>query len=808
VSTLWFDLRYAVRSLMKARGFSFAAIAALALGIGPTTAIFSIVYATLLAPLPFPDPDQLVMVWSKNPSGGRNAVSSGDYLAWKEAATSFQYLEPFSPRAFNLADRDEPLRVRARRVTPDGHRMLGETVALGRDFLPEDGQPGKNHVVLLTNRLWRQRYGADPAIVGRDIRLDGQPYAVVGVLPAGPSDRLPADLWMPLTFPAVEVNHTARTLLIMGRLKPGISIEQAQHQMTSIAGELAERVPDSNKGWGVSVEPLQNNFMSAGTRVTLWLLLAGVGFVVAIACVNVANLLLARGTVQEREMAIRVSLGASRARIVRQVITMSLVIAAAGGVLGILSGAWMLDGLLAMFPRGTLPAEAEPRLNVAVLVFALVTTTVCGLLFGLAPAWQATRVELNDMLRRGGRSSTGSRRRLRQGLVLAELALAVTSLAGAGLAIHSFWNRTQVDLGVQTENTLTFSLPVTEQQLNAKERVESFYRQLLERLGTVPGVTQASVSTGLPLQGAPFAMPFHLVGSPACATSCPDTLVRMATPGFFPTFGATIVRGRGFTDNDLSGGVRVALVSQQFADQYLRDVDPLQQRIEMNEPARGKPKPVPLTEWQIVGVFRTINNSQDIGDVSLPEVILPFWQSPWPDAAVAVRTTGNPEAVRKDVSTAVRSIDPDLPLVNVRTMSEIVRDRLGPDRRNVVLHSGLAALALLLATLGVYGVMAFSVAQRTPEIGLRIALGAAQTTVRRQILSEGLTLAVGGLALGAMGAYGLGRAMLATLFGVGTINVPVMLGVGTVLLASALLACYVPARRASAVDPMIALRQE
>jgi putative ABC transport system permease protein len=809
MSILWFDVRLAVREALKAPGFSLAAIAALALGVGPTTAIFSIVYATLLAPLPYQDPDQLVMVWSKNPSGVRTPVSPGDFLAWKESARSFQYLEPFSPRAFNLAAPDEPLRVRVRRVTPDGHRMLGEGVALGRDFLPEDSQPGNNRVVLLSSRLWRERYGADPGIVGRDIRMDGRPYTVIGVLPAGTSDRLPADLWMPLTFdPDDAADHASRTLLLKGRLKPGVSIEQAQHEMASLAGELARRVPTSNKGWSVSVEPLQNNFLSAGTRTTLWLLLAAVGFVVAIACVNVANLLLARGTVQERDIAIRASLGASRGRIIRQVITTSLVIAGAGGLLGILSAAWLLEGLLALFPRGTLPAEADPRLSVPVLLFALLTTTACGLLFGSAPAWQASRVDLNEMLRHGGRTSTGSRRRLRQGLVLVELALAVTSLAGAGLAIHSFWNRTQVDLGVQTAHTLTFSLPVTEQQLNTKERIESFYRRLVERLSAVPGVTHASVSTGLPLQGAPFAMQFHVAGTPPCTPSCPDTLARMVTPGFFQTFGGAIVRGRAFTENDRPGGVRVALVSQQFADQYLRDVDPLRQRIELNEPSRGRPKPGPLVDWQIVGVFRTINNSQQIGDVNRPEVMLPFWQSPSPDAAVAVRTAGNPEAVRKDVSAAVRSIDPDLPLVSVRTMTDIVRERFASDRRNVALYGGLAAVALLLAALGVYGVMAFSVAQRTPEIGLRMALGAAQSNVRRQVLREGLTLAAGGLALGVVGAYALGRAMQSTLFGVGTINVPVLLGVGAVLLASALLACYVPARRASAVDPMIALRQE
>ncbi len=810
MSVLWFDLRFAVRGLLKARGLSAAAIAALVLGIGPNTAIFSVVYATLLAPLPYPDPGQLVMVWSKTPSGDRSSVSPGDYLQWKESATSFQYLEPFSPRPFNLSTIDEPLRIRARRVTPDGHRMLGEGIALGRDFQAGDDQPGKNQIVLLSNRLWRRGYAADPGIIGRDIRMDDRPYTVVGVLPPGPSDRLPADLWMPLTFePAESMNHTARRLLIMGRLKQGVSIEQAQHEMTSIAAELARRVPKSNKDWNVSIEPLQNNFLSSDTRTTLWLLLAAVGFVVAIACVNVANLLLARGSVREREMAIRASLGASRSRLFGQALTESLVLAAAGGALGVLSSAWLLQALLAVIPRGMLPSEADPRLSMPVLLFALITTTLCGLLFGMAPAWQANRMDLNETLKQSGRTTAGSEgRRLRQALVVVELALALTSLAGGGLAIHSFWNRTHVDLGVRTDRTLTFTLPVTRERLNTRERIEAFYRDLVERLRTLPRVTHASVSTGLPLQGLPFGGPFHLVGSPACSVpSCPTTGVRIVTPDFLQTFDGTIVRGRSFTDNDRAGSVRVALVSRQFADRYLRDVDPLTQRIELNEP--GTPATLaPQFEWQIVGVFATINNSDQLGDVSRPEVMLPFWQSPWLDAAIAVRTAGNPDAVRQDVAAAVRTIDPNLPLVSVRTMTDIVRERLAADRLNVALYGALGAVALLLAAVGVYGVMAFGIVQRTPEIGVRMALGAGQTHVRRQVMQEGATLCAAGLLAGVAGAYALGRAMQSTLFGTGAMNAPVLLAVSTVLLASALLACYVPARRASAVDPIIALRAE
>ena len=808
---LWGDLRVAVRGLAKARGLSLAAIAALTLGIGPNTAIFSVVYATLLAPLPFPNPDQLVMVWSKTPSGVRSAVSPGDYLAWKESAKSFQYLEPFSPRPFNLATPEEPQRVRVRRVSPDGHRMFGEAVALGRDFQPGDDQPGKNQVVILTNRIWRQYYGADPDLVGRDIRMDGRPYTVIGVLPAGPSDRLPADLWMPLTFGGDDAsNHAGRSLLLAARLKPGVTLEQAQHEMTSLAAELARRVPKSNQGWSVSVEPFQNNFFSADRRAALWLLLAAVAFVVAIACVNVANLLLVRGSVREREMAIRASMGASRGRLIRHVLTESLVLAGVGGLLGVLLGAWLLEGLLAVIPRGMLPAEADPRLSVPVLLFTLVTTGACGLLFGLAPALQAGRPDLNDALKQSGRTSLApGRHRLRQALVVVELALAVTSLAGAGLAIHSFWNRTQVDLGIRTEHTLTFSLPVTRQQLSTPERIETFYRQLLERLGAVRGVTHASVSTGLPLQGIPFGMRFHLSGTPPCeTTACPGTAVRMVTPEYFQTFGGTIVRGRGFTANDNGTSPPIALVSQLFADQYLQGADPLRQRLVLDESVPGARVAAPRSEWQIVGIFRTINNSEQLGNPSMPEIVLPFWQRPSVDATVAVRTAGNPHSIRQDIAAAVRGIDSDLPLVSVRTMTEIVRERLASDRLNVALYAALAVVALLLAAVGIYGVMAFTVAQRTPEIGIRMALGARQVHVRRQVLGEGATLAAAGLVLGVAGAYALGRAMQSTLFGTGPMNVPVLLGVSAVLVASALLACYVPARRASSVDPVIALRQD
>lgn len=412
---------------MKAPGFSLAVIWALGLGIGPNTAIFSIVYATLLAPLPYPNPDQLVLVWSKI-RGSRDGTSAGDYLEWKKQATSFQYLEPFLPRGFNLSTPEAPERVRARQVSPDGHRMFGQDVWLGRDFAPDEDQPGKNHVVLLRHRLWRERFGADPNMIGRDIRMDGTPYRVIGVLRPGPRDRLPADLWIPLSLKPDEIaNRQFRLLLVSGRLKPGVTIAQAQQEMNVIAERLAQQFPDSNKGRTVSVEPLQNNFLGPDVARNLWLLLAAVGFVVLIACVNVANMLLSRGASREREIAIRAALGATRGRLARVALTESLVLALTGGALGIVSSIWILQGILAILPRFILPSEADPRLNLPVLLFTLIATILAGLLCGAAQAWRASRSDWNETLKQTGRSATGSgHRSLRHALVVAEFAMAVT----------------------------------------------------------------------------------------------------------------------------------------------------------------------------------------------------------------------------------------------------------------------------------------------------------------------------------------------------------------------------------------------
>jgi putative ABC transport system permease protein len=818
MSVLWSDLRMAVRLLVKAPGFAAAAIGTLALGIGPNTAIFSIVYATLLAPLPYPNPDQLVIVWSKV-GENRERTSPAEYMEWKARATSFQYLEPFWARQFNLATPERPERVRARQVSTDGYRMFGVGVFLGRDFRTGDDQPGKNQVVLLSHRLWRERFGADPRIVGRDIRMDSQPYTVVGVLPPGPQDRLPADLWIPLSLtPEETANRRFRPLLMTGRLKPGVTIGQAQQQMNVIAADLAQRFPDTNTGRRASVEPLQNNFLSADRQTNLWLLLAAVSFVVVIACVNVANLLLSRGAARERETVIRAALGATRGRLIRQALTDSLLLAAAGGALGALSSIWILEGILGILPSGTLPSEADPQLSLPVLLSTLGATILCGVLCGSVQAWQATRPDSNDTLKQAGRGATGSgRRSLRRALVVIEFALALTLLAGAGLTIVSFWNRTQADLGVRADHVLTFGLPVSEGRVSSAAEMEGFYRQLLERFRTVPGVTHASFSApGLPLLSTGLLRQFSVIGQPEGPPALrPSVGVHMVTPAFFETFGVRLVSGRALTGRDGPNAQRVAVVNERFVELFLADRDPMGQHVSVDQLIPGTPGLGPgaggvgtPVQWHIVGVMGDVGTVERFGDPKPPQLYVPFAQRPWPQAIAAVRAATDPDALRHSLAAEVQALDPELPLMDVRTMDQIVGQQLAPDRLNMALYGGLAALALLLAGVGIYGVMAYTVAQQTGEIGLRMALGAGQAQVRLQLLREGVTLAASGLVLGLLGAYALGRAMQSALYGTHSVSLPVVLVAGLVLLFAALVACYVPARRASAVDPLIALRYD
>ncbi|HET6854317.1 MAG TPA: ABC transporter permease [Pyrinomonadaceae bacterium] len=801
------DITFSVRTLFKHLGFTITAVLTLALGIGATTAIFSVVYA-VFEPMPYPKPEQLVMVWSRI-HGERNSVAPGDYLDWKRRSTSFQDLNAWSGGSYNVATPERPEQVDGSPRTPGFFKMEGLPMFLGRDFLPEEGEPGRDHVVILSNRMWTRHFAGDPNIIGKDIRMNGEPYTVVGVLPAGMYDRLPMELWVPLAFkPEQTTNHNAHFVLVMGRLKDGVSINQAQSEMNGIAAQLQNEYPQSNTGWDVSVEPLHLNFVEPATRRNLWLLLGAVGFLLLIACVNVANLLMARGASRQREVAVRAALGASRFRIFNQFLTESLVLAVVGGVFCILLAGLILNAMtMVMPPVGTmLPSEADIRISVPVLLFTIALTGICGLLFGSAPAWQATRLDLNDVLKSGGRTGGGARRNALRFLVIAEFSLALTLLATGGMALKGFWNLTRIDLGISPEHVLTFQLPVPDERLKGPEQIRSYYRQMLGRVEGVPGVTNVAVMTGVPARGPMFGMPVKIMGQPDVNMSeRPGAAFQMVTAEYKDALGIRVTKGRSIDEHDTETSPRVAMVNETFVSRYLPGVDPLTQRISVEEIIPGGALGPPI-EWQIVGVFQNVRGA-GMREV-YPEINVPFWQNPWPQVSMVVRTGGDPKAVTKSVAAAINSVDPDLPLAGVKTVDEIVSESLAIDRFSMVLFSSFGLLGLILAAVGIYGVMAFGVAQRTQEFGVRMALGAQRSRVVGLVLKEGTIVAVAGAVIGLGGAYLVGRAMHSTLYGVGTMDRFAVGVTAALLLVVAWLACLVPALRASRVEPMTALREE
>ena len=803
------DTRFGFRLLRKNPGFAAVAIFALALGIGANTAIFSIFYATLLAPFPYPQPDQLVVVWSST-GGHRNGVSAGDYLDWKRDSKVFQILGAVTGDQFNVsAGVERAEQVEGSYLTPGFlDQLIGDKPFLGRYLLPDDTVPGKDHVVIITHKLWEKHFGADPNIIGKQIHLNGELYMVIGVQPPGQPDRLGRQLVVPLVFTPEQMNHDFRWLVVLGRMKPGVTLAQANADMDTVARHIAEDYPKSNKGWGVNVVPLKNDFLNPDTKKGLPLLLGAVGFVLLIACVNVANLLLARGAARQKEVAVRASVGASRRQIFTQFLIESLALASIGGLLGIALAFVLMKAIVASMPPYTLLSETDVRMSIPVLLFTVATVMLAGVLFGCAPAWRAARMNLNDVLKEGGSSSRSTGRHgLRRALVIAEFALALSLLAGGGLAIHSLWNVAHVDLGFRSDHLLTFDLPVSKNRLTDSVQITTFYRQLLEKIQALPGVTSVSASEGAPLQGVRFGMPFQIAGKEVTDMSQrPVAGFNMVTPDFFKVFGIRMAQGRAFNDQDLAGGVQVAIVNEDFAKKFLSGVDPLSQRIFVEQLVPGVTKLGPPVAWQIVGVYHEVRNGRLEED--FPEIDVPFWQSPWPQTLIAVRAAVEPDTLTRNIAGIVQSMDPDLPLGEPRTMEQIMDRSLSQQRFTAGLFGGFAAIALLLAAVGIYGVMSFAVAQRTHEIGLRMALGAGQRNVLTLILKEGMLLAGIGLALGLFGAYAVGKVMHGVLYNVAVFDVAAFGAVAAALLLAGLLACLIPAHRATLVDPMQALRQE
>ncbi|HMD37674.1 MAG TPA: ABC transporter permease [Candidatus Acidoferrum sp.] len=809
---LWRDVRYGLRLLWKSAGFTSVSLLALALGIGATTAIFSLLYSVLLAPLPYVDGDRIVMVWSHQ-KGERNGTSPSDLLDWKKQSKSFETLDGWSGGGFTISTPEWTEQVQATRVSPTFFDLLmGEKVAYGRHFVAEDMVPGNDHVVVLNNQYWKDRFGSDPGIVGKKLRMSGDLYTVLGVAAPSPSDRGDSQINVPLAFKPDEIKRENHFLLVLGRLKRGVTLEAANAEMAVIAKQLSQTYAKTNADLTVTVEPLKNDFLPPQTRTGLWLMMGAVGFVLLIACVNIANLLLAWGTARQKEIAVRASQGATRARIFRQFLIESLALAMIGGALGVLLSVGVLRGVMSLMPRNQLgiPYEANPHLNIPVLLFTLAATVLCGVLFGCVPAWHAARQNISDLLKEGGRSSAGAgHNRLRRVLVAAEFALALILVGGAGLILRSFWNVTQVDLGIRREHVLTFTVPIQNERTKKAEQIRAVYKELVERIGAVPGVLNVSVSPGLPMAGA-GRLPFSIVGQPAeeDITKQQQVEANTVTPGYFATYGIRLTRGRFLDGRDIAGAPRVVMVSESFVRQYLPGVDPLTQRLRIVELVPDKIPPFGAQqEWQIVGVFHDVQY-ESRPTTGSAEVDLSFDQVPWPQTTIGVRTSGDPEAVTKSIAAAVRSVNPDFPMTRVRTMDQVVSESLVSDRFIVIVFGSFAGLALLLAAIGIYGVMTFSVAQRNHEMGIRMALGAGSAQVLKLVVSEGMWAALIGMAVGIPGVYFVGKALKGLLYNVGAMDVRALTGVTIVLLASALVACYVPGRRATKIDPMKALRQD
>src|SRR5271154_6174930 len=789
MSELLADIRYGLRLFWKSAGFTSVSLLALALGIGATTAIFSLLYSVLLAPSPYVDGDRIMMVWSHQ-RGQRTGTSPSDYLDWQKQSKSFESLNAWIGSGFTISTPDWTEQVQASRVAPGWFDLLfSPKVTLGRHFVADDALPGNDHVVILNNKFWRERFGSDPNIVGRKLRMSGELYTVLGVAAPSPSDKGTSQMNVPLAFKPEELIRENRSLLVMGRLKRGVTVEAASAEMNVIAQQLSQSYPKTEKDVTVTVEPLKNDFLPRETRLGLWLMMGAVGVVLLIACVNIANLLLAWGTARQKEIAVRAAQGATRARIFRQFLIESLSLALMGGGLGVLLAEGILRGVMSLMPRNVLgiPYEADPQLNISVLLFTLAATLLCGVLFGCAPAWHAARQNISEMLKEGGRySSAGaSHNRLRRILVVAEFALALILVAGAGLILRSFWNVTQVDLGIRRDHVLTFSVPIQHERTSSAAQIRSIYRQLEERIAAVPGVTKIAIAPGLPTNGA-GRLHFTIVGQPSDDTDNnpnkePQAMINTVTPGYYETYGIRLTRGRYLDARDLAGAPRVAMVSESFARQYLPGVDPLTNRVKIVElvPDKNPPFGAPV-EWQIVGVFHDVQYESHPTTTGSAEIDFPFDQSPWPFTTMAVRTNGNPSSVTTGIAAAVRSVNPDFPMTHVRTMDQVISESLVTDRFTVLVFGTFAVLALALAAIGIYGVMTFSVAQRTHEMGVRMALGAGSSHVLKLVVGEGMWAALIGMAIGLPGVYLIGKTLKSFLYNVGAMDVRALIGVSLV----------------------------
>ena len=803
METLWQDLRYGVRMLARSPGFTTVAVLTLALGIGANTAIFSVVNAILLRPLPYKDPQRLVMVSKENPRRGvyRNHVSPPDFADWREQQEVFVDLAAFYQESFHLTGTREPERVLGCRASAGLFPLLGVEPVLGRSFAAEEDQPGRERVVLLSHSLWQRRFGADLDVVGERLTLDGEAHLVVGVMPRGFDFPGDAEFWKPLALTPEQLDDRERGahyLLVVARLRPGANLEQAQTEMDIIAARINER---TRAGWGAEVAAL-HEVTVGGVRPALVLLLAAAGLVLLIACANVANLLLARASQRQKEFAIRAALGAGRRRLVGQLLTEGLLMGALGGLLGLLLAQWGVDMLLTLIPS-SLPRAAEIGVDAWTLSFALILALLSSLFFGLAPALRASRSDLQESLREGRQSGvSGPSSRVRRGLVVTEVALAVLLLVGAGLVLNSFVRLLYVDAGFNARNLLTLRMALTNARYPEPKARVVFYQQVLELVRSLPGVRSAGLISDVPVTGGLgyWNNAFHIAGKPIPPPQDRTyAYLRWISPDYFRTMGIPLLRGRGLRETDREGSRRVVLINEAMARRFFPSEDPLGQPLVIYWRSREP--------WEIVGIVGDVRQTT-LELEAAAQMFVPYFQSPQSYATLVVRTAGESMGLLPSVKGVVGAVDSDLPVYRVRTMEQVLAASLSGRRFSMLLLGLFAVLALALSLVGIYGVTAYLVGQRTHEIGVRMALGAQPGNVLRLVLTQGMRPVFVGLAVGLAVAFGLTQFLRSFLFGVGATDPVTFAGVALLLAAAALLACYVPARRATRVDPMVALRYE
>ena len=806
MNTFWQDARYALRMLRKNPGFAAVAVIVLALGIGANTAIFSVVYALLLRPLPYPEPARLLVLAERSSDGERMSISYPNFKDWQERAHSFEAMAAFRPQSFNLTDTTQPVRLQGQTVSWNFFQILGVRPQLGRLFTAQDDAPGVAPTTLISHGLWKERFGGDPNIVGRTIKIDGDLYTVVGVLPQGFEFYRRDDLYVPLGLLLTpqggfldRANHFR--MFALARLKPGVTLAQANQEMTALAAQLEREYPATNSGASAMAQPLTSRLVE-DIRPALLVLLGAVGFVLLIACVNVANLTLVRATERQREIAVRLALGASRGRIIRQLLSESLLIAVLGGVAGLLIGVWIKDGLLALAPEG-IPRLTQVKLDGMVLGFTLGVSALTGLLFGLLPALQASRTDLNTALKEGGRAVAGSaRERLRKVLLVGEVGLALVLLIGAGLMLRTVSKLTHIDPGFDATNLLTMRFTLPANAYNEEQR-RAFYSEALARVSAQPGVRSATLSLSLPIDGSNWNSVFIAADKPVPARAeIPSAAFTPVSANFFETMGIRRLRGRGFSETDTADAPRVAIINETLARRLWPGEDPIGKRLKQGFPEDKTP-------WrEVVGVVADVKLNGVDRETPL-QAYLPLAQEPARGLGLIVRSANaNPLALRPAVEQAIHSIDRDLPLYGVYSMDQLLGDAIAQQRLTMVLLVGFAVLALTLAAVGIYGVMSYSVTQRTHEIGIRLALGAQTRDVLRLVVGQGMLLALVGVALGLAASFALTRVLASLLFNVSPTDPLTFAAIAFLLTFVALLACYIPARRATKVDPMVALRYE